>query len=59
MSRSVKSVAVIGAAAVFTLLAAGTASAHVTVNPKSTEGGGYTQLTFRLRMRKQVPGSPS
>ena len=48
VSRSVKSVAVLGAAALFTLLAAGTASAHVTVNPK-TDGRrrAYTQLTFR------------
>jgi uncharacterized protein YcnI len=47
VSRSVKSVAVIGAAAAITLLTAGAASAHVTVNPKSVSGGSYTQLTFR------------
>jgi uncharacterized protein YcnI len=47
VSRSVKSVAVIGAAAVIALATAGAASAHVTVNPDSATGGGYTQLTFR------------
>ena len=47
MSRSVTSVALIGAAAVFTLLAAGTASAHVVVSPNTAVGGSETQLTFR------------
>lgn len=36
------------AAASFVVLATtGAASAHVTVNPNSTPGGGYTELTFR------------
>jgi len=39
---------VAGAAAVATLVVAGPASAHVTVNPNEAPGGGYSKLTFRV-----------
>ncbi|MDQ4010991.1 MAG: YcnI family protein [Actinomycetota bacterium] len=41
--------AVVGAVSVVVLLAlAGVASAHVTVNPRSAEQGGYTKVAFRV-----------
>lgn len=42
-------VVVVGAVSVVMLLAlAGAASAHVTVNPRSAEQGGYTKVAFRV-----------
>jgi periplasmic copper chaperone A len=47
VSRLRKACGVIGAASVVVLLAAGSAAAHVTVNPSTATGGSYGQLTFR------------
>lgn len=47
MPRLIRSLTVLAAVIGFSLLSAGAASAHVTVNPPTTTAGGYTQLTFR------------
>lgn len=47
-SRALRTAAVVTATSSLMALGAGAASAHVTVNPESTEAGGYTHLTFSV-----------
>lgn len=47
-SRALKTAAVAAATTSLMVVGAGAASAHVTVNPESTEAGGYTHLTFSV-----------
>jgi uncharacterized protein YcnI len=47
VSRMIRFGAVFGAVGVITVLAAGSASAHVVVSPATAVGGSETQLTFR------------
>lgn len=47
-SRALKTAAVATVTTSLMALGAGAASAHVTVNPQSTEAGGYTHLTFSV-----------
>ncbi|GAB3271471.1 YcnI family copper-binding membrane protein [Arthrobacter pigmenti] len=47
-SRALKTAAVVTATTSLMALGAGAASAHVTVQPESTEAGGYTHLTFSV-----------
>ena len=48
IARTLKTTSVLAAAAGLTILGAGAASAHVSVDPASTSEGGFSQLTFRV-----------
>jgi hypothetical protein len=57
--RTLKSAAVLAAAAGLMTLGAGAASAHVGVTPDSTSEGGFSQLTFRAPTSPKQPGRPN
>jgi uncharacterized protein YcnI len=48
IARTLKTTTALAVAAGLTILGAGVASAHVSVDPASTSEGGFSQLTFRV-----------